>query len=959
MKSNEAGERSGPLVRWNWNSALSGPDMENQIREMKSQGFGGAMIRVAQGLPQGFPSDPLWAGLQSACSLAAQNNFHLWLHDDMTTSSAFELDDMLTRHPEYRMRSVRCYLKTVPAEESRTLTLSVEKGDVLLAALTVGADSWNMAKMMARWKLETVPQGDGNSKAILSGPAVLPPGECDILICILTEASGYQESGEALPRTSYCLDALNPNAVDLWLKTAYGKLPAHLAGYLGTTLRGFHMVVPPMVGRHNTIEGWDREVVLPWTLRLPDIFREKHGASLVNCLTALVADGGPADAAAIRRAYRSEVAALYASSCPGRIRHWCDEHDLLFAGSLKNSSDVASWVANHGDVVRCTGLSSLPAFDLPAGRRDSSKTAQSVISARLAMHAAAKNAGRTLAILEGSATGFESRLSDLHGTTDFLFALGIQDVLAGDRSCSLLGNRLRLPVAAHTEAVPYRDHLGTYTGYAANLSSLLTGSKHSARVALVYPASDWFGASSCVTRAADFQAVVQALIERQLDFDLIHEDDVAAARIENSKLIVAGSGYQALVLPPAVPGREAAGVIAEFRQKGGRVYGPGLTTLAADLKRIPRQAVVEIAGGETSSVLIQERKSGDGDIYIICYAGEAECEGAAVIAGAGSAAVFDAVEGAWHRVEVEKFSGGIRIPLRFQPGMVYVLSPDRTTGAGGCRKPAGRREEILKLEGRWSCGLRQLNTAFPREWSILRKGDWIPVDGDRLIPDFDAVDGMSVRAAFNAGFIPGELRLVCEAEFVSELMLNGKPVKGPPEPVGLPLRGLKSFDAAGLVVKGGNNLEFTLRVPASERELEGASISMVPPVFAAGRFAVQNHVIVPLPEELESGNWTKQGLPRYSGTAVYRKEFKLDGRSAGGIRDRRVWLRADVFGGLMEVTLNGRPAGVRAWAPYEVELTGLLNSGKNTLEIAVTNALSNMVSRAIPSGLAGVVLETE
>ena len=58
---------------------------------------------------------------------------------------------------------------------------------------------------------------------------------------------------------------------------------------------------------------------------------------------------------------------------------------------------------------------------------------------------------------------------------------------------------------------------------------------------------------------------------------------------------------------------------------------------------------------------------------------------------------------------------------------------------------------------------------------------------------------------------------------------------------------------------------------------------------------------------------------------------------------------------VVEVHVNGLPAGVRLWDPYVVELTEHLHVGTNELAISVTNTLANLINAVDrPSGLAGV-----
>jgi hypothetical protein len=101
---------------------------------------------------------------------------------------------------------------------------------------------------------------------------------------------------------------------------------------------------------------------------------------------------------------------------------------------------------------------------------------------------------------------------------------------------------------------------------------------------------------------------------------------------------------------------------------------------------------------------------------------------------------------------------------------------------------------------------------------------------------------------------------------------------------------------------------------------------------------------------LQPGPWTDQGYPHFSGRAVYRKRFDLPESFIG----QRVFIEPEMLDDVLEVMVNGGSAGVRLWAPYQVEITHLLKSGENTLELRVANTLVNLLEAVErPSGLAG------
>jgi hypothetical protein len=77
----------------------------------------------------------------------------------------------------------------------------------------------------------------------------------------------------------------------------------------------------------------------------------------------------------------------------------------------------------------------------------------------------------------------------------------------------------------------------------------------------------------------------------------------------------------------------------------------------------------------------------------------------------------------------------------------------------------------------------------------------------------------------------------------------------------------------------------------------------------------------------------------FAGTATYRKTLRLDaGQLAPG---RRVILDLGTMNDIAAVKINGSAEQVLWYAPYTLDVTGLLRAGDNQLEIAVTNNWAN------------------
>ncbi len=89
--------------------------------------------------------------------------------------------------------------------------------------------------------------------------------------------------------------------------------------------------------------------------------------------------------------------------------------------------------------------------------------------------------------------------------------------------------------------------------------------------------------------------------------------------------------------------------------------------------------------------------------------------------------------------------------------------------------------------------------------------------------------------------------------------------------------------------------------------------------------------------KLNAGSWTLKGLPYYSGSAAYEQEFELP----ASYLEHTLMLDCGQVGHAVEVWVNGKPAGVHVWMPYQFDLTRLLRPGRNQIKIIVANSMEN------------------
>ena len=130
--------------------------------------------------------------------------------------------------------------------------------------------------------------------------------------------------------------------------------------------------------------------------------------------------------------------------------------------------------------------------------------------------------------------------------------------------------------------------------------------------------------------------------------------------------------------------------------------------------------------------------------------------------------------------------------------------------------------------------------------------------------------------------------------------------------------------------------------------------SLEHPVYVLGDFEVRDQAgkarIVPASGSIQTGDWTTQGFPFYSGIGTYRQTVTLPRTS------KRVYLRMERPGDLAEILVNGEFAAVLPWEPWAADITDLVRAGDNVITIKVANAMANLfLMQPKPSGILGKV----
>ena len=314
-------------------------------------------------------------------------------------------------------------------------------------------------------------------------------------------------------------------------------------------------------------------------------------------------------------------------------------------------------------------------------------------------------------------------------------------------------------------------------------------------------------------------------------------------------------------------------------------------------------------------------------------------------------------------VTVESFEGGV--VTGHHPGGEATATFEDESGRREARVHLDARVEPVGLADGWTFTAESPNALVVRWWRARAEegedhperyaGDGMDEDGGWLKmvpgawsyqlptePDRPYPIPVWYRIHVPVTEVPERLQLLVDgfAGVEWSLWVNGERCDSEPEPSGIDSQ-ISAVDVTALVRRGDNVLALRLVVA-------DATDGLLDLVKLIGPFRVQGGSITTAAGEAQPAPWTEQGYPFFSGTGLYSREVVLP--DAGAVR---VMVEAEVGDDVLEVLVDGEPAAVRLWQPYEVDISEHV-AGRTafTLGLRVANTAANMIGGTVrPSGL--------
>ncbi|MFA5206487.1 MAG: glycosyl hydrolase [Lentisphaeria bacterium] len=759
---------------WAWNGPLAPDELRRQIRVMKQMGLGGFFMHSRVGLDTAYLSAD-WFNCVDAClDEAGKQDMQAWLYDEDRWPSG-AAGGLVTQNPQYRMRSLKLH---TPA-----------------SAKGFAWDADTVAVFAARVKDATA----AKVRELRKGAKVtLAAGESLLVFKVELNACANWYNGYTY------LDTLNHEAVREFIKVTHEAYRKRYGKEFGKRIPGIFTDEP----NHGHKIGHDNNTGepqgMPWTAKLPAVFKKRYGYDLLPHLVELFFDVDGAPVSRARYHYHDCVTFLFVDAFTRQIGEWCGKNGLQFTGHMLEEDTLASQVNVVGDCMRHYEFMQAPGMDLLTEHWRVFNTAKQVSSV-------AHQFGRARRLTETyGCTGWDFSFAGHKALGDWQVALGINLRCQHLAWYTMLGEAKRDYPAGIFYQSPWWEAYPKVEDYFARILSVMTRGTEVRDLLVLHPVESmwllckrgWRQAQAVEDGNEQFIRLTDSLLAGHVDYDFGNEEILSrhgtvAGQGKTAALKVAKAAYKAVLVPPMTTMRRSTlELLQKFQRAGGTVIFAGrppthveaepTDAVARFAKSCPRTepegaklvAAVEPAcrrlsiaddrGREIAQALYLLREDADACYLFVCNTGEAvgrtrimnqplvrdrvdafpEVRIRGLAGCAGTPVELDPQTGAVLATEAVRTPRGweIRTSLPRLGSRLFVV-PQKAAPQAALRKPADAKTVATSTldPARWEIRLSECNNlVLDRARYRIGNGAWQPA-GEILRIDREVRKALGIK----------------------------------------------------------------------------------------------------------------------------------------------------------------------------------------------------------------------
>ena len=555
----------GILPFWFWNGELDYEEMEYQLRELHAKGIPGIFIHSRFGLTVPYLSDEWFKRVQFTIDKAKELGMQVWIYDEKNWPSGTVGWEIPTKHPDLQQRYLELvildfngpFFTYLEGTDSRYVDLEDSEP---ICAYGVRAEEFEAGEIS---EIIDVTPNLSFDKVI---PWEAPPGHWKLLYFVERRAKWY-------------IDALNPESTKKFIEYTHELYKKWIGHEFGRSVPGFYTDEPAM---HYFAVGEDNYII-PWSKHMFKIFREANGYDLRPYLPALFVGMGD-KTTKVRVDFWQTLTRQYAKSYYRQISQWCEENNLLHTGHLLYEEFLRLLARVEGNIFDQLKEMHIIGVDHLYPRIGSADRPEEHVAMKVGS-SAAHHFGSTRLLCESlGGTYWDCTMERMKWIADWEYVLGVNLFNPHGFHYSVEGERKRDWPPSQFYHHPWWEKYHLFNGYITRNSYMLSGGRHVAKVALLYPiVSIWANytpqaptpAAALIER--EFYNLTDSLLRLHFDYDYVDEDVLAAAEVRDGKLVIGEEEYEVLILPPLTTIKESTlHKLETFFRAGGKVVADAM-----------------------------------------------------------------------------------------------------------------------------------------------------------------------------------------------------------------------------------------------------------------------------------------------------------------------------------------------------------------------------------------------
>lgn len=935
---------SSPL--WVWNDMLTDEQITSTMNDLAGQKVKQVFVHPRPGLMTPYLSDEWFRLWKVALKEAEKLDMNVWIYDENSYPSGFAGGLVPDAMPHSRGMGIELQEHNKPPSWS----------DEILSVFQLSNDNYKDVSKKIRSQ-EKMPEGKYLSVVMRQAP------------------TGEWFGGK------YYVDLLKPGVTEKFLEITMGAYQREIGNQFGKRIPGVFTDEP-----HLTPAGG-----LHWTTALEEEFQKRWGYDLMAHLPSLFLPEG--DWKRIRHNYYQVLLEMFIDRWAKPCYEYYSKHNLEFTGHYWEHG----WPgASHGgDNMAMYAWHQRPAIDTLMNQYDEGTNAQfGNIRAVKELSSVANQLGRKRTLCEAyGAGGWDLRFEDMKRIGDWLYVLGVNTLDEHLSYITIRGARKRDHPQSFSYHEPWWEAYHIMAEYFSRLSVALSHGREVNEILVIEPTSTtWMyqGQGQHLSRIGDgFQQLVTSLSKAQVEYDIGCEDIMSRhGKVEGGNLLISQRQYHTVVISPLTEtlNSKTMELLENFLKNNGTVLCCGQPPARVDGKlskhgeklaqfnnwlRIESDELVsKLASrandgfkinrtpGDKGILFHQRRRFDDGELLFLVNTSIESSTSGTIESACQSIERWNPETGNISSYPYSELNGGTKIEFNLVPCGSLLLFLSKNPG----KASSSPVEKAVAIEPKGQLTARRLapnvltvdyvdvsaggkaleNVYFYKanrfvfQKNGLERNPW-----DSAVQFRDEL--IKMRFAPDSGFeaayrfhiekqLPDQLWIVIERSDLYDITCNGKTIAAGEGAWWLD----KSFGRID-ITKFAQLGENTVKIKASPltvyHELE--------PAYVLGEFKVKptdaGFVIEgELESRLKPGSWKDQGSWFYADGVSYRQTFDISQPVGSYVVELQEW-----YGSVAEIKVNGQSAGYVGYRPFHRDVTNLIRTGTNVVEVIVTGTLKN------------------